>query len=239
MMKMEILITHDIVHVTVSRKSLLNLAQFRQDPNLISLAIRGFKNDEAIKRILQYELHNDVLSTWFIMPKWISKIKPSIKQVLDGGCEIAMHPVTDSDLSLKSKFEHKLGEPIKGFRKHFLRVTKDTFKIASKQGYLYDSSLYGATYPFQVDGIIEIPLTFQDFYLIHCNRLKNVLNYVLNTLKSNLETENIISFLFHQDALMRRREWTLFKSVVQFGVQHSIPFPLTGDIAERFGSLWL
>lgn len=227
--------THDIDRLTTNAIEFLSLAQFRQDPNLLWLAIRrmtGANPDDTFRKVVETESSYGVSSMWSFQRLLMSK--DIISFLVDSKCEIALHAVSSEDLRLKMEIEREYGIKMEGFRTHYHRLGRDILSLGRELGYVYDSSLYGGTCPIRLPGgLLEIPVTFEDGYLIHLYRLRNAKKLIERTVKQYLNDEKAtFVFNFHQNTLARRREWELFKHVLDLAQEHGIQFRSCSEISK-------
>ncbi len=227
--------THDVDRLTTSAIELLSLAQFRQDPDLLWLAIRrmtGANPDNTFRKVVEMESSYGVSSTWSLQRRLMSK--DVVAYLADNKCEIALHAVSPEDLTQRAETEREYGIKIEGFRTHYHRLGHDILRLGREHGYVYDSSLYGGTSPIRLPGgLLEIPVTFEDGYLIHLYRLKNAKKLIERTVEQYLNDETAtFVFNFHQNTLARRREWALFEYVLNMAQEHGIPFRTCREISK-------
>lgn len=227
--------THDVDRLTTSAIELLSLAQFRQDPDLLWLAIRrmtGANPDDTFRKVVEMESRYGVSSMWSFQRRLMSK--DVVAYLVDNKCEIALHAVSLEDLRLRTEIEREYGIKMEGFRTHYHRLGRDILRLGRELGYVYDSSLYGGTSPIRLPGsLLEIPVTFEDGYVIHLYRLKNAKKLIERTVEQYLDDEKAtFVFNFHQNTLARRREWTLFKHVLDLAQEHGIQFKTCREISR-------
>jgi len=233
---MQFSMTHDVDRAATPVREFLSLAQFRQDPDLIWLALKrlgGANPDETFKKVLDFESRNDVPSTWFVQVGLLSE--NTLKPLRDAGCEVAIHPTSMVELESRGEIERVHGLRLSGFRMHYHRLGPRVLERAARVGYLYDSSLYGGTAPLRLPGgILEIPVTFEDGYIVHLYRVKNAKTLIAHTVSQYIEDkEAVFTFNFHQNSLARKREWKLFEFVIDLAREYGIPFITCRNIVER------
>ena len=232
--------THDVDRLTTSAVEFLSLAQFRQDPDLLWLAIRrmtGENPDDTFRKVVETESKYGISSTWSFQRKLMSE--DIVAHLTDNKCEIALHAVSSEDLRLRTETESEYGIKIEGFRTHYHRLGRDILRLAQELGYSYDSSLYGGTSPIRLPGgLLEIPVTFEDGYLVHLYRLKNAKKLIERTVEQYLNDEAAtFVFNFHQNTLARRREWSLFLHILDLAQEYGIQFKTCTEIS-RLASNW-
>lgn len=161
--------------------------------NAISKKHWNFKN------IMDIESEYEAKSTFFFLAlkhgDWeysydIHKIKKNLDYILSRGWDIGLHGGHEAyrDLEIlkteKARLEEAIGKKVIGYRNHFLHFkTPDTWEIASKAGFKYDSTFgyadcagfrNGMCHPFkpfnlntneEID-IWEIPINFMDCTLL-------------------------------------------------------------------------
>jgi len=102
--------THDVDRLTTKSIELLSLAQFRQDPHLVWLAIRkmtGSNPDDTFRKVVEVESSYGVSSTWSIQRILMSEA--IVEYLVGKGCEVALHAVSVGDLRSKMELEEKYG----------------------------------------------------------------------------------------------------------------------------------
>lgn len=226
--------THDVDRLVTGVVELLSLAQFRQDVDLLRLAFRracGKNPDDTFRRIVQTESSYGTSSTWSFQTKLMSL--DLIHYLVDNGCEVALHVVSPEDLRLKAKLQEEYEIEILGFRAHYHRLGHDILEVARELSYVYDSSLYGGTSPFRLpNGLLEIPITFEDGYLVHLYRNRNAKRLIEQTVRQHLDDKNaVFVFNFHNNTLARKREWELFEFVLRLGQEYGIQSTTCGKLA--------
>ena len=231
--------THDVDRLATRTVEFMSLAQFRQDPNLVWLALQnicGVNPDDSFRKIVNFEMKNDLTSTWFIQRQLISE--RNLRIIKEGENEVAIHPVSVKDLADKKEIESSWDVELSGFRIHYHRLCTDALTAGNKLGYEYDSSLYGGTTPIQLpSGILEIPITFEDGYLIPLYRTRNAKALIERSLMEHMEEkETVFVFNFHQNTLARKREWEVFQHVINLAKQYKIPFKTCKEVSTIWGS---
>jgi len=231
--------THDVDRLATRTVEFLSLAQFRQDPNLVWLAfqnIYGSNPDDSFGKIVDFERRNDLTSTWFIQRQLISE--RNLRIIKEGKNEVAIHPITWKDLVDKEEIESSWDIELSGFRMHYHRLCSEALAIGNQLGYKYDSSLYGGTTPIELpSNILEIPVTFEDGYLVHLYRMRNAKALIERSLMEHIENkEAVFVFNFHQNTLARKREWEVFQHVINLAKQYKIPCKTCKEISALWNS---
>ena len=109
----------------------------------------------------------------FYVPGVVAELHPEVLPgLVENGHEVGLHGwlhelVRDNlthdefcralDRSLEI-FHRQIGRPPNGFRSPAWEMTSGMFAEVNKRGLLYDSSLMGFDHPYEVDGMIEIPV---------------------------------------------------------------------------------
>jgi len=192
----------------------------------------GSNPDDTFRKVVEVESSHGVSSTWSIQRILMSEA--IVEYLVTKGCEVALHAVSVDDLRSKMELEEKYGITIKGFRMHYHRLGLSALKLAQQLGYVYDSSLYGGTSPISLsEGFLEIPVTFEDGYLVHLYRIRNAKKLIDRTVKEYLDDKGaIFVFNFHQNTLARRREWEVFEYVLNLAEELGIQFRTCEEISK-------
>jgi peptidoglycan-N-acetylglucosamine deacetylase len=135
------------------------------------LEIRRFGPRVGIWRLLEL-LERHRISGSFYVPGHVAQTWPELLPAIHGqGHELGLHGwfhefVAESsddefsaalDASLQL-FELQIGERPRGFRSPAWELTPGMIEVLRDRGFAYDSSLMGFDHPYEIDGLIEVPV---------------------------------------------------------------------------------
>ncbi len=191
---MEIIISHDVDHITFwEHKTDLIIPKYLVR-NIIELTTGMitskecflrftyiFKNNwHNIEELIDFDTKECISSTFFIgvakglgLNYSLKDSEPWIKKILQKGFDVGIHGIAfDSYEGIEKEyniFKKISGLNEFGIRMHYLRNNKNTIEFLNNAGYIFDSTLYELRNPFKVGDIWEFPLHIMDSYLFQKN----------------------------------------------------------------------
>ncbi|MFA5095650.1 MAG: hypothetical protein WC447_03270 [Candidatus Paceibacterota bacterium] len=200
---MEIIISHDIDHLSVREhilkdliipkyifRSFLELVNGRISLKIFTAKISGLFKKNAwnnLEELLIFDRENSVDSTFFVATSNGKGLSYSKKQAGEAislikrySFDVALHGICyDNYEKMRREYEDfKNISGLDGFgiRMHYLRLNDDTLKNLARIGYLFDSSVLSGELDqtHKIDGIAEIPFHLMDSYLFDLKQNLNL-----------------------------------------------------------------
>ncbi|RJG41425.1 polysaccharide deacetylase [Mesorhizobium sp. DCY119] len=136
-----------------------------------TLEIRRFGPRTGLYRLLDLFAHYGVKASFYV-PAFTAETNPEIlPAILEGGHEIGLHgyfheivsEVSDDEFTgaLEASMElfvRQTGARPVGFRSPAWEMTPHMLREVRRLGLAYDSSLSGFDHPYEIDGVLEIPV---------------------------------------------------------------------------------
>ena len=136
-----------------------------------TLEIRRFGPRAGLYRLLDLFAHYGVKASFYV-PAFTAETNPEIlPAILEGGHEIGLHgyfheivsEVSDDEFTgaLEASMElfvRQTGAGPVGFRSPAWEMTPHMLREVRRLGLAYDSSLSGFDHPYEIDGVLEIPV---------------------------------------------------------------------------------
>ena len=158
------------------------------------------------------------------------KIKEYVTLLAQTGAEVGIHgsylTFNNSDLLRKeiTVLEDILGDKVHSSRQHYLHFETDTTpKVLKDCGIKVDSTLgfnrrpgfrAGTSFPYYIDGVLEVPLTVMDGSLFNANSLnlseKEACNKIIEIVDLVEETGGCLVVNFHPNYLNRNEWWNVY-----------------------------
>jgi len=192
---MEVLISHDIDHITVTEhyKDLIvpkYLARNTIELFLGYLPVKQytmrftelFTNKwQQIDELMDFDEDKGVPATFFVgtnnglgLSYSIKQAEKWIKRIIKRGFEVGVHGIAfDNYQAIEREF--KIFKTISGLndfgiRMHYIRNNANTLEFLNKAGYIYDSTIYALKDPYKVNNMWEFPFHIMDGYVICGNQ---------------------------------------------------------------------
>ncbi|MEO9337541.1 polysaccharide deacetylase [Mesorhizobium sp. SB112] len=161
-----------LLSVDVDATSPFMWAQREDVPERLgTLEIRRFGPRTGLYRLLDLFARYDFKASFYV-PGYVAETNPEIlPAILEGGHEIGLHgffheivaEVSDDEFTgaLEASlelFEKQTGQKPVGFRSPAWEMTPHMLREVKRFGLAYDSSLSGFDHPYDIDGILEIPV---------------------------------------------------------------------------------
>ncbi|MEM8587949.1 MAG: polysaccharide deacetylase [Pseudomonadota bacterium] len=140
-------------------------------PTLGQLEQRRFGPRQGLWRLVGLIEQNGIKGSFYV-PGLVAETHPDLlPELLDRGHEIGLHGyfheiVAESDDAEFARaldkslalFERQTGKPPVGFRSPAWEMTRPMLARLKEVGLAYDSSLMGFDHPYEIDGVVEIPV---------------------------------------------------------------------------------
>lgn len=136
-----------------------------------TLEIRRFGPRTGLYRLLDLFARYDFKASFYV-PGFVAELNPEIlPAILEGGHEIGLHgyfheivsDVSDDEFTAAldaslDLFSKQTGQKPVGFRSPAWEMTPHMLREVRRFGLSYDSSLSGFDHPYDIDGVLEIPV---------------------------------------------------------------------------------
>jgi peptidoglycan/xylan/chitin deacetylase (PgdA/CDA1 family) len=138
---------------------------------LSTLSEGAYGVKRGLPRILEILDRHGIKGTFYVPGDTAERHTDAIKAVIDAGHEIGHHgylhlrsDAIDADQQREEiergleALDTQLGLRPSGYRSPSWEITPETWSLLKEHGFAYDSSLMGDDRPYEVDGMLEIPV---------------------------------------------------------------------------------
>jgi peptidoglycan/xylan/chitin deacetylase (PgdA/CDA1 family) len=256
---MKVIISHDVDHLTVwEHKKDLIIPKFiiRSSIELLigSISLEEYLNRfkdfirnkwNNIEELIRFNKQYNIPATFFFgvnnglgLSYSLEEAKNYINLVKRNGFEVGVHGIEYKKFRrIKKEFETFKNISVEnsfGIRMHYLRQNKNTLKILSSVGYLFDSSILEDKNPYKVNNIWEFPLHIMDGYIIQGKGKKwqsksfdNIKDETKRKLDELYKKDiKYISILFHDryfsDSFLTWKNWYIW--LIEYLKENKIDF---------------
>lgn len=229
-----------------------------EEPGRISKG--QFAIRRGIPRILSLLNKHGIKATFFVCG-WVAEKYPELmKKIVDDNHEIAAHGYLHEEFDTLSISEERdiiekstrvlkeFTEKIHGFRAPYFKLSKNTLKLLTEAGYIYDSSLMGDDHPYFLElpessnKMVEFPVEwFLDDWVIfeHHQHPPAIAFDIWRTQFDSFiemgdipENHRVINYTFHPACIGHAYRMLIFNSLISHMKTNNAKFARMEDVAK-------
>jgi|Deesub1362A_J573_1020465.scaffolds.fasta_scaffold03700_8 peptidoglycan/xylan/chitin deacetylase (PgdA/CDA1 family) len=122
------------------------------------------------------------------------------------------------------------GYEVRGFRAPYLNATRATLPLVAEMGYTYDSSLFYGFEPYEVEGVLEIPVSMNFDAFWDEEKMSFTLLPTYLAFQRAYDSGEVFTLLTHVDTASRNLQ--NFTAFLDYMKERRVWFPSAGELAE-------
>ncbi|WP_456474961.1 polysaccharide deacetylase family protein [Candidatus Pyrohabitans sp.] len=156
----------------------------------------------------------EVASMGWSQPEWVNASERERRQQI---------------LKAHSWFEQQ-GYRVQGFRAPYLNATRETLPLVAEMGYTYDSSLFYGFEPYEVEGVLEIPVSMNFDAFWDEDKMAFTLPLAYIAFQRAYDAGGVFTLLTHVDTASRNLQ--NFTAFLDYMKKRRVWFTSAGGLAE-------